>query len=537
MAKSKTKYLAIDIDPEGLIAVAGSDRVEHAFAWLPGSEHGPPAFTPETAKQLGQLLRARLDAAGFPVAPLVVGIGREKAILKDVKFPGAAPDEETRLVHHQAMKELGDFRAVFDYVPLPDPADANGERRAIVVALKTDFFESVKAFVQGGGWKTLAGVTLRPYAIAAGLGEALASGQAPPLPSAEAAAAVVSLSPQGGEFTVIRGGAVVFTRAVPPQSLETDTALLNEIRRNLTTYDSQNASRPIVALYVPEAQHMLGGWFGKLDGALPIPVHSYDPVVSAASPPAEKQRGRFAGAVGLLAARGAGLPVNLAAPRQAKKKTDPKKPLMIAAAIAAGLLIVVGGVFGYMAVSAADETVAQKQEEKTKLEKLIAEADPDAKRIAAADAWQKRSVNYLDELFDLADRMPANDTVRVNKITGTAQRVDKTGKQNGQAVLVLSVGAKNPLAASELVSAIDRDNTKDRRFYVGTSKTIGGADTHANAHNQLATITTTLNHRSPAEYTRYPSFTPPRRGVIPAAAPEPEKKPTEEPKEAIDEQP
>jgi len=104
-------------------------------------------------------------------------------------------------------------------------------------------------------------------------------------------------------------------------------------------------------------------------------------------------------------------------------------------------------------------------------------------------------------------------------------------------VLVLSVGAKNPLAASELVSAIDRDNTKDRRFYVGTSKTIGGADTHANAHNQLATITTTLNHRSPAEYTRYPSFTPPRRGVIPAAAPEPEKKPTEEPKEAIDEQP
>ena len=526
MAKTTTS-LAIDLDPEGLLVVSGpagrgAVRVEHAHAWLPGNEHGPPALTAENAKKLGADLRARLDAAGIPPGPVLVGIGRDKVILKEVKYPGVDPAEETRLVYGQAARELGDLRGdtVLDYAPLPDSGEGV-ERRALVVVLKAEFLDAVKAFVEAGRWK-LAAVTPRPYAIAAGLAEAIANRKSPPLAQPDAAAAVVSLSPQGGEFTVIRNWIVTFTRAIPQQSLENEGTLLNEIRRNLTTYESQNQNRPVSAVYVPEAEHTLGGWAGKLEHSLPVPVHTYDPVATAAESVPLKLRGRYAGAAGLLAGRSVGLPVNLAAPRTAKVKADPNKPILIGAAIAAAVLIVGGGLFGYMALSAADDRVALKKQQKEGLEKLLADADPDGKRIAAAEQWEARGVNYLDEMFDLADRMPPGDTVRLNKITGTAIRVDKNGKQNGQSFFVLTVGAKNPTASGDLVTAIDRENTKDRKFYVGTMKNGNGADSHANTHNQLATIMTTVNHRSPGEYTRYPMFSPPRRGVIPAAvAPDP----------------
>src|SRR5882672_6182375 len=84
-----TRYLAIDLDPEGLLVVSGptgsgASRVEHAHAWLPGDEHGPPALTTANAKQLGEELRDRLRAAGVPLGPVLVGIGRDKVILKEL---------------------------------------------------------------------------------------------------------------------------------------------------------------------------------------------------------------------------------------------------------------------------------------------------------------------------------------------------------------------------------------------------------------------------------------------------------------------
>src|SRR5438105_3676689 len=94
-----TRYLAIDLDPEGLIVVSGpagggASRVEQVHAWVPGNEHGPPALTADTAKQLGETLRDRLKAAGIAPGPVLVGIGRDKVILKELRHPPVEPDQE-----------------------------------------------------------------------------------------------------------------------------------------------------------------------------------------------------------------------------------------------------------------------------------------------------------------------------------------------------------------------------------------------------------------------------------------------------------
>ena len=527
-----TRYLAIDLDPEGLLVVSGpagssGARVERAHAWLPGNEHGPPALTPANAKELGEALRDRLKAAGLPAGPVLVGIGRDKVILKELKHPPVDADSEAALIRFQAMKEIAENadEIVLDYAPIVEAgADPTAERRAMAVVVKKDFFGAVQTMIAAAGLKLVA-VTPRPYAVAAGLSQALATGEAERPESASDTVAVVTLSPQGGEFTIVREGRVAFTRAIPGQVLVNDALLLGEIKRNLTTFNGQNQSRSVKAVYVPEAESTLGGWTSKLRNGLSVPVHAFDPVASAAEPVPSNLRGRYAGAAGLLAGRAAGLPINFASPRQPKAKSDPRKRLLLGAGVAALVLILGGGIAGFLALSAADERVKQKQQDKADLEALLAEAEPNSKRLAAAEQWEARGVNYLDEMFDLSDRLPSGDALRVSKITGTAVRVDKAGKQNGQSFFVLSVGAKSPLAASDLVSAIDRDNIKDRKFYVGTKKTIGGTDTHTNSHNQLATIETVAMHRTPNEYTRYPTFYAPRRGVVPVAvAPEPERK-------------
>ncbi|MDB5307517.1 MAG: hypothetical protein JWO38_1719 [Gemmataceae bacterium] len=515
-----SRYLAIDIDPQGLFVVAGTARggvakVEHALAWVPGDEHGPPPLTAATAAAIGEQLRDRLKAAGIPLAPALVTVGRDKVILKEVRFPPVPPAEEPAVVRFQAIKEITESpdEVVLDYAPLsngtPDPA---GERRAMAVVVRKDVFAAIQAMCVAAGLKLVA-VTPRPYATAAGLARAFAGGTAPPPELPADAAAVLTLGPQGGEFTVARAGQVSFTRSVPSQVMANEAILLGEVRRNLTVFAGQNPGHPVRAVYVAEAEDVLGGWAGRLRAGLAVPVHAFDPVPEVAAVP-EGLRGRYAGAAGLLAGQAAGLPINFAAPRQPAVEANPHRKLFAAAGAVAALLLLVGGGLGYWALDAADARLKTLREDKASKEKLLADWEPDRKRLEAADQWAGREVNYLDELFDMADRFPPGDQVRASKFEGTAIRPDRTGKQEAQATVKLQVGAKNPDAAAAVVSAIDRDNTGAAKYYLGTKRLVGGA-TGTGGFNLASTIETKVNHRPPTGYTRAPSFSPPRRGAVP----------------------
>ena len=160
------------------------------------------------------------------------------------------------------------------------------------------------------------------------------------------------------------------------------------------------------------------------------------------------------------------------------------------------------------------------------MEEALTKIGPDRERLKAADQWRAREVNYLDELYDLADRLPADDRLRVTKIEAVASRVDKGGKQDAQAQLKVFVGAKGPEPASALLTAFDRDNTAGKKYYVGSQKLVGGLATGNTAYNQLFTLVTKVNHREPGEYTRSAAFTPPpRRGGPPPAAAEDDETP------------
>jgi hypothetical protein len=522
-------FIAIDLDSQGVYAVAGTARgtakVTHTLAWTAEDGDAPPPLTIETAKAIGEKLKDKLRAAGFVPAPVMVSVGRDRVILKELKYPPVAPTEEPALVRFQAMKEMTDSPddVVLDYAPL---GESGGERRSMAVVVRRELFNAIQTMCQAAGLK-LAGVTPRPYAVAAAYGRAVATKAAPPPDDKDEAVAALTLGPAGGEFTVVRAGEVTYTLAIPAPVVASDTMLVAQIRRNLATYAGQHPGHPIQAVYVAEVN---GPWAPRLGEALGVPVHAFDPLAGVPKV-SDALRGRFAGAVGLLAGRATdALPINFAVPRQPQTAKDPAKRRLAAVALIVLLFLFAGLGFGYLKVSDGQKRIANLSAEKDALKKQVDEGAPNAKRVQSIDAWSNRAVVWLEELHDLAERMPYDDSVRVTSFTGTPIIPGKDGKQEAQARLELKLAATSIPAANALVSAFERDNPAPNRYYANTTATVGGLlPASAGRHNQLVTLITKVNRREPHQWDNTPlGFVPPRRGyaygayvVPPPPSPEP----------------
>ena len=519
-----SRYLAIDLEPQGLFVVAGTARggtvrVEAALSWVAGSEQGPPTLTADTATAMGEQLAARLKEAGIAPAPVLVGIGRDKVILKELRYPAVPPTEEPALVRFQAMKELTESAddVVLDYAPLNGSDAGEGDRRSMAVIVRKDYYNAVQAMCAAAGLK-VATITPRPFAAVAGLTRAFATGAATLPDAPNASAAVLTLGPQGGEFTVTKAGQVIYTGSIQAPDVANEAMLLGVVRRRITTYAGQNPGDPIRGVFVPEADDAIGGWGNRLRTGLPVPVQTYDPLAGAPGIVPSAQRGRFAGAAGLLAGKATNtLPINFASPRQPRPETNPYRKQFILAGAAAGVLFLIGAVFGYLMVDNADDEVEQLKAEKARLEKDFAALEPDQKLLDATDQWVGRGVNYLDELYEGTNRLPAGDQVRVLSFKGDSLPVDKDGKQvdkDGkpapQAQFTTKVAVKPGTSLSSML-AIDGTSSNKTKYYSGTHRVPAGTD-DTSPFKELFLIRSMVYHRPPTAYTDMPAFTPlPRR--------------------------
>ena len=114
------RHLAIDWDYQQLRVVAatvrGSElRLEQAAVW---EEEQSPNIAEAAA--LGQRLRERLKSAGLAPAPVLVCVGRDRVILREVRYPSVAAAEEPAVIRFQVLKELTDSAADVIYVTAID---------------------------------------------------------------------------------------------------------------------------------------------------------------------------------------------------------------------------------------------------------------------------------------------------------------------------------------------------------------------------------------------------------------------------------
>ncbi|MFL5328030.1 MAG: type IV pilus biogenesis protein PilM [Gemmataceae bacterium] len=374
-------------------------------------------LTLTTAEAQGKALRDRLNGFGIAPAPLVIGIGRERLVLKEIKYPAVPTHEEPAVVRFQALKELTDAGddIVIDYQPR---GDGVAEKRALVVAIKKELLRALQLFAQGAGLKIQA-VVPRAYGIVA----AARSSSVQPDPTV--AIAAMTVGPQGGEFLVARGEQLLFSRAIGAPVLTSDASLLGEVRRNLAVYNGQFANWPVRALYLAEGTAPAGA-SAKLRETLAVPVHPLHPLADLGQPDAVAGESATAAGLARLLQANTELPINFAKPREPKPPVDPnRRPILIAAGVFAAIVLLLVGL-GYWQVSSKDRMLANLIAERSSLDSQLSGLDPDKRRAKALDDWLSTEVVWLDEFYDLTARFP--DITKLRLVQLNADPVPAAGR-------------------------------------------------------------------------------------------------------------
>jgi hypothetical protein len=442
------RFLAIDVDAAGLFVAAGfarggTVRLEQAFA-VPGD-----LLTTHTAADLAARLKQALADARVPAAPVLLSLGRDRVIVKDVRHPKAAPTDEPMVVRFQAQRDLTEppDDVLMDYVPVPTAADAE-DRRATVVFVRKDLYAATKALCDGAGLK-LAGVTARPFAAAAAARSAIADSAVPPPDDPAAPVATLSVWDGGGEFVVAAGDRLLFSRTVSAAALTSEAALVGEAKRSLAAFAAHNPGPAVQAVYLCEGHG--GRWAARLRNALPVPVYPFDPLAGAFDhlPPAV--RGRFLGPVGLLALKGtADLPINFVTPRQPRAEPNKVRTRVLLGAL---LLLAVGGAAAagvFLVHKDLDKKLVTQADLKKAAEADLKDMQADTNRLNAVDDFRSRDLCWLDVLYNVTAVYPNVDQMRIEEFEARVELPKPEGKKGGGPTLLKPAGATPAPAAGGL---------------------------------------------------------------------------------------
>ncbi len=420
------RFLALDWDHSQLHLVAATTKhttVQVQRALVLKEERVPNLAT---AEALGQHLREVLKAERIAAAPVLISVGRDRVILKEIAYPQVPASEEPAIVRFQALKELthSPDEVVIDYFPAPD-LGPNGEKRAQVLILRREMLMAYEALCKAAGLK-LQGITPRPYGSATCL-QRLAGTSLPPM---EGAAALLTVADQWAEFCVVRDGNLLQARALTATAPGAEHALLGEIRRNLAVYAGQTPQHPVRALYLAEGGDR-AALRELLQNTLAIPVHALDPFagVQLTDLPSGP-RGSFAGLLGIVHAQAdqRGLPIDFLHPKEPKPERNPHKLQLIVGVAAAVLLLAVGASWGYSQIAALDRQIAALSRDKINMDGVLASLEEEDRRIKAIGEWADTEVVWLDELYDMTERFPSVESIRLTHWMGVPLQQASRGK-------------------------------------------------------------------------------------------------------------
>lgn len=442
------KFLALDLDRrEARLAAGTSDkggsRIDKTLLWTL-----PADLTPQNGESQGKSLREVLRTAGLAPAPLLACIGRDRMILKVVRFPAVAAHEEPALVRFQAAKELTESPAevVLDYFVLDDPSEGN-QKRAIVLTIRREHLKSLTALAVGLGVK-LVGVLPRPLALVGALArvDSAAPGQALVLHPGE----------RGADLCRIENGQVRFARW-----LMRSPDLPQDVRRSLTLLETQGELPPGREVL------LLGDAEPALTEALKGPngwnLRAVGPWLPGDVKPAGVS-GSWAAAVGLVHLAGSGK----APAADFLKPKEPRPPRKVGLA---GRKLLVGGIAvlcllgllsAYLVLSKKSARLAQLKEDRAAVEeelKRLGSLTPDIKVFRE---WQDGTISWADEFYDLAARFPHEQGVRVTQVAASLNPRPKDKYVAKMTVQGVVPPGKDGLV-NQFLGAINKDEAKHLR--------------------------------------------------------------------------
>ena len=434
-------------------AQRGKVSVERAFCW---TEEVAP--NPLQAEEAGRRLRERLKEAGIASAPVVACIGRDRVIIRDVRYPDVPAAEVPAIVRFQAAKELT-FPAeetIIDYsfinVPLP-----SGEKRALAVILRKELLAAYETMCKTAGLR-LEGLTIRPIAL-------LANWQARAAGNGSAADEFQALL-VGGELCVARGTELLFARNLTGSNGDGNgdraAALAGELRRSLAAYAGQFPKAPVRTLYVGDST-LLGQTAGLAD-KLRLPVRGYEPASAVLLNGHAERAEEFAGAIGLVEAVGMSRPlaVDFLHPKQPPATGASKKRRIALIAAAAAVPIIAIVVAYALAVASRNAEIQELVDRKAELQKQInAYGDVD-KRYEAIGGWADSEMIIADELYDFFAVFPDVAGMRITSIGWKDLPPEPASQNKSTAPKTLPARTKVPIGTLTFIASADSNETLDK---------------------------------------------------------------------------
>lgn len=465
------RYIGIDWDHDQMYLVSfqasrGKVTIEKATVW---KEVGTPGSTKQT--ELGKALVEFLKTEKIAPAPIIACVGRERLVFKEFTIPPVGPAEEPAMVRFQASKELTEpaDRVLIDYAHGLD--SPNGQRRLLVGIAKKQWVQSIRSLCEAADLK-LEAVAPRSFGIAACLKNLNSDSElSGPPPARGSVTAVVAITKEWAEFTVVRDGNVLLARALPQGD-----ALFGDVRRNLALFASQNqqAERSSV-----EAIYFAGGEEHavieeRLREMLAIPVYSLDPFSGQQRITVTGNRGGYCGVVGLgqVWQEDPSAVINFVHPKEPKVETNNRRQTVV---VGGGLLVLalLGGFFARTVILDSMETkLKDRRVELAGLEDRLKAQMPIKEKAKELDEWDETALPWLDELYNLKASFPYAVGFKINRVSVTPITTKTPGPHTMRVTLNGVVPRDSAFLVQEYVDAINLE----KKYYQATIESIKGRD-------------------------------------------------------------
>lgn len=363
-------------------------------------------------KDAVEALRAAFGTRSIPArGDLDVVVGRRDVEIREIGLPPAPDNELPEMVRFTARNEFTQVSdsTLLDFAPLR--GDAENPRTVIAATLHAEAATVANGLASGLGLR-LKRILVRPWCVAHSVVHQL---------NPEHICLLVEDVGESVEMTLWNEGHLMLTRTFrtgESTDESAQTAIADELQRTLMVSARAKAGRVVDDLVVIGDSSRLSleqnKNFPKIIRVVPASTRSH----------AGKGSGRDAvfsahrGALNFLE-KPAGDMLDFQNPRRVvKKQTDWKRVGLWASA---AVIIVLGSLIGaWLMLASQSRTIARMESELAELKKAN---EPDGKRpgveqimgeVGTIDNWMANSVNWLDEMQQISDRMMTPDDAIVD---------------------------------------------------------------------------------------------------------------------------
>ena len=414
-SRREVRYLAASTKRSG-VSVLAADAI-------PLEQAGEETESPES--QVATSLQTALAEQHLGKPTVLVVVGRNRVELLDVMLPPAEDRELAELVGNVAQAESSALRegASLDFVV----RDRNPKQQRSVSAavLPAEELSHINAICDQAGLKPQR-IGLRPYPTVS----LLLRGDSVP---SSGTAIFVNLIDDEADLAVVSDGCVTVARSVRLPAVGTEEtaiqALLAELKRTLVIAPvAESGETAVETIYVCGRPAEHDDLIQRIHEELGLPVELFD-VFAAAEVKGEglpDEAGAFAPLLGIIKDEMQGTTgttdgIDFLHPKKPPKPPNHKRT---AALITAAVLAVVAGggyyVWNTLATVDAQNRILGKRA--NELNDLVKKARRKRALYASLYAWHASSVNWLDELRDLALRLPSQRDVMFQGLAASPSR-------------------------------------------------------------------------------------------------------------------